>query len=433
MLRPAFLLLLFVPLLSLAQKADKRVVKALQADIAYLASEDLQGRTTGSDGERKAADYLIARYEKLKIPAFGGSYRHPFTFVRGIEMNDTRIVLGGQSNLLGGDAFPLPFSANAAVAGDVLVEVQELGAIWLLPLFASMDEAADAKFNWQESAYRQAIQAAKDGATGVVFYDNYGATTALKFDPLCALPRVKIPVAYVGHKQWKELSGNGANMVSVTLDIRLSKPDRKADNVVAWIDNKASKTLVIGANYDQLGTFEAAGAGGTIHAANDNASGTAAVLQLAEWLKKNRLRNYNIILAHFSGGRIGQLGATAFCKESGFEASQIAGMMDLYTIGQLTDSAIKLQLSPGAGFPARTAMSSTLRKAGIGEAPFGARPGGSEYEAFERNGISALAISGESRVTEAGRPEHINYNAEARIIAAIQVFLRQMDATAGKQ
>src|SRR5690606_22944227 len=93
MLRPAFLLLLFVPLLSLAQKADKRVVKALQTDIAYLASEDLQGRTTGSDGERNAADYLIARYEKLKIPAFGGSYRHPFTFVRGIEMNDTRIVL----------------------------------------------------------------------------------------------------------------------------------------------------------------------------------------------------------------------------------------------------------------------------------------------------------------------------------------------------
>jgi aminopeptidase YwaD len=410
MLRPALLLLLLTPIVLFAQKADQRVIKGLQADIAAVAGGAAENRAAGSEGERKTAAYLISRYEKLKIPAWGDAYLHPFKFVNGLDAGDTRIVLGGQPGLLGGEAFPLPFSGNGKVSGDVLIEVQELGAIWILPLYSSAEEAANPRFDWESAAWKQGKQAIRDGATGIVFYDNYGSTHAPQFNPLSKHEKLRIPMVFVGHRQWTDLTSADANMLSVTLDVKLSKPERSAANVIAWIDNKAAQSIVIGANYDQ----------GRATGANDNASGTAALLQLAEGLKKARLRNYNIILAHFSGGRVGQAGAAAFIAEPGFEAGKITGMIDLYTIGQLGDSS--LQFSPGAAFQAGLLREVLLQKSGFRETPFTERKGGTESGVFAKRGIPVISISGNNT------NDQINYAAEARLIALLQNALKKMDA-----
>ena len=49
------------------KKGDRKMEKQLQTDITYLASDSLEGRRTGTDGERKAADYIESRYKKLNI------------------------------------------------------------------------------------------------------------------------------------------------------------------------------------------------------------------------------------------------------------------------------------------------------------------------------------------------------------------------------
>src|SRR6202012_3128310 len=68
------------------KKADRKVAKQLQADITYLASDELEGRRTGFDGERKAADYIESRYKALGILPYEGRYRYPFQFTYGKEI-----------------------------------------------------------------------------------------------------------------------------------------------------------------------------------------------------------------------------------------------------------------------------------------------------------------------------------------------------------
>ncbi len=425
MLRPALFLLLFMPLLGQAQKPDRRAVKALQTDIGFLASETLRG----PEGERKAADYLVARYEKLKIPAYGSAYRHPFSFAYGLETGNSRIVLGGQSNLLGGEAFPLPFSSNGTVSGEVLVEVQEQGAIWILPLYASAEEAANPRFDWEGAAWKQGREAIRDGATGIVFYDNYGSIHAPRFNPLSKRERLAIPMAFVGNRQWKDLTAAGANMISVALDIKLSEPERNAANVLAWIDNKAPLTVVIAAHYDHLGYGEN---GEIRNGADDNASGTAALLQLAEWLKKNRLRKYNYLFAHLAGEELGGQGSKAFGSESGIDGSRIACVLDLDMIGRLDDSAQRLTLQGYSSSPAWSQVRDILHQAGFSVDAGGSDRSHLDHASFYRSGIPVLSISaGESSGyhTPDDSIDRINYAGEARIIGAAESILRKLDAS----
>src|SRR5688572_23963201 len=74
---------------------SKKVVTRLKRDISYLASDALEGRRTGSEGERKAADYIIEGYTKAGIPAYKTGYRYPFTFVNGKEITQSTIIMIG--------------------------------------------------------------------------------------------------------------------------------------------------------------------------------------------------------------------------------------------------------------------------------------------------------------------------------------------------
>src|SRR6187401_1840939 len=119
------LIVLLAGFSSFAQSgADRKVIKALQTDIGYLASDALEGRRTGTEGERRAADYIIAQYKKLKIPAYGKSYLQPYTFVRGRELGNSSITVAGEPQQLGTEIFPFAFSGNGDVSGDVLIDVQ---------------------------------------------------------------------------------------------------------------------------------------------------------------------------------------------------------------------------------------------------------------------------------------------------------------------
>ena len=249
-------LLLVLSATGFAQKVDRKLVKALQADIGYLASDAMEGRRTGTEEEQKAGDYLISRYQKLKIPPYGAAYRHPYPFVRGREMGTTTISVGGQSMQMGAEVFPFAFSANAEVSGEVLVDVQEQGAIWTLPLYASADEAADPHFDVEKTAWEKAKDAASTGALAVLFYDPYDAKYPPAFNPRSDFDVLSIPVAFVSHKQWQKLIAGGANTIAIRMDIHLTKPEYTSNNIAAYIDNHAPLTVVIGAHYDHLGYGE---------------------------------------------------------------------------------------------------------------------------------------------------------------------------------
>lgn len=348
----SFISLLAQP--SVAQrKADKKALSQIKTDIEYLASDALEGRRTSSAGEQKAADYIIAHYKKEQIPAYKNAYKHPFPFVYGKEMSpSTSIYIGGENMNLKDEAFPLPFSANTThkLHSEVLPDVLEQGNVWLVNLYKDKEEGEDAHFDWEKTMYDRAKDAKKQGATAVIFYDGYNSKYPPAFMRMSETETLDIPVAFISYDMYERYVRNRTDGVEIDLTVNIKKSEFMGTNVAAYIDNKAPYTVVIGAHYDHLGYGEDGnstytGKDKAIHnGADDNASGTAGLMQLASWIKAKKLKTYNYLFVHFSGEELGLFGSKAFVKELGKDTSDIAYMINMDMIGRLNDSTHALTL-----------------------------------------------------------------------------------------
>lgn len=111
-------------------------------------------------------------------------------------------------------------------------------------------------------------------------------------------------------------------------------------NVIGYIDNKAEKTVIIGAHYDHLGI----GGAGSLYAdgeaihngADDNASGVGVMLQLAEKLKDS-ISGSNYIFIAFSGEEMGLLGSNYFSKNPTIDLKKANFMINMDMVGRLRE------------------------------------------------------------------------------------------------
>ena len=126
------------------------------------------------------------------------------------------------------------------------------------------------------------------------------------------------------------------------------KPDekeaRKGKNVVGYIDNGAATTVIIGGHYDHLGM----GGHGSRHAgdpmihngADDNASGIAALIYIADYLKKSTYTNNNYLFIAFSGEELGLYGSKNYVNAPTIELDQVNYMLNMDMIGRLNSEKV---------------------------------------------------------------------------------------------
>ncbi|GAB7256120.1 M28 family peptidase [Polaribacter sp. OB-PA-B3] len=118
------------------------------------------------------------------------------------------------------------------------------------------------------------------------------------------------------------------------------------NNVIAYLDNNVENTIIIGAHYDHLGY----GGDGSLHrdsmkaihnGADDNASGIAILLHLADRLKQKNLNNNNYLFMAFSGEEMGLLGSNYFVKNPTIDTKKVSYMINMDMVGRLKqDSAL---------------------------------------------------------------------------------------------
>lgn len=109
-------------------------------------------------------------------------------------------------------------------------------------------------------------------------------------------------------------------------------------NVIGYIDNNSPYTVVIGAHYDHLGM----GQEGSLHAgepaihngADDNASGTAALIKLAADMRNAKLKN-NVLFIAFTGEEKGLWGSNYFVKNPTIDLSSVNFMINMDMVGRL--------------------------------------------------------------------------------------------------
>jgi Zn-dependent M28 family amino/carboxypeptidase len=124
---------------------------------------------------------------------------------------------------------------------------------------------------------------------------------------------------------------------------------RSANNVVGFLDNNAPVTVVIGAHYDHLGlghdhnSLDPNPIGKIHNGADDNASGTAGVIELANHFSKNKTKEpFNFLFICFSGEELGLIGSKKYCEAPDLDLKTVSYMINMDMIGRLNDSTQKL-------------------------------------------------------------------------------------------
>lgn len=121
-----------------------------------------------------------------------------------------------------------------------------------------------------------------------------------------------------------------------------NSPQINSTNVAAYLDNGAENTIVIGAHYDHLGlghdhnSLEANPQGKIHNGADDNASGTAGVIELARYFAKNGVKEqHNFLFLCFSGEELGLVGSKKYTETPTINLSKVSFMVNMDMIGRL--------------------------------------------------------------------------------------------------
>lgn len=425
-------------------RAERRSIEQLKTDIGYLASDELEGRRTGSEGERKAAAYIEKRYKEAEIGPYNNSYVYPFTFTTGKEIaNVSHISVNSNRLKMPDEGFILPFSANKRAYSEVIPDVLEQGNVWIMPLYEEKDDAQDAHFDWEKAAYEKCKNAIVHGATGVLFYDNYGAKFPPEFNPKSEYDVLDIPVGYINFKAYQQhlIDHEQRTLPNIAVEVNgyLKKAEITGHNVAAYIDNKAPYTVVLGAHYDHLGYGED---GNSLNAkkdrqihngADDNASGTAALLQLAAQIKASKLRHYNYLFVNFSGEEMGLIGSKAIVKDARLDSTKIAYMINMDMLGRLNDSTHKLTVGGIGTSPIWSSVMNTKLNKNFKIVIDSSGVGPSDHSSFYYAGVPVLFFF-TGLHTDYHKPsddaDKINYAGEAQVMRYIYSIVEKMDKQA---
>lgn len=319
-------ILLFLPILAVGQSKRKLRIAAekeqsltlsnLQKHVKYLADDQLQGRRTGTAGEIMAMEYLIQQYKLLGIePKGSNGFVQEFEINEGLQIEEaTFLEVSGKKLLLNEEYFPVAFSANKAIKGTPAIALSEAGQPWFRDLKELLEEnKTNPHFDVEAVIKKIANEAAAKNATSLLIYNTSSIVDNVQFNKNDQSPSLSIPVIYITKKGVTKYFSDPAATLPIELSVKLSAKVRKARNVVAFINNNAPNTVILGAHYDHLGYGEDKnsldGLNEIHNGADDNASGTAALLELARKLKQKAPPANNYLLMHFSGEELGLMGS----------------------------------------------------------------------------------------------------------------------------
>jgi len=373
----------------------------LQAHVTTLASDEFDGRLTGSPGETRAAEYIVQQLKEIGAQPLAGQtdFRLPFQFTAGTKDGGSSVTTRGET-FEGADMVQaLSFSDNAEVSGDVVFagygivvpDTQDFGydsyqgldvKDKIVVVLRYFPEETDPQTRGILSRYAglryKAMAARQRGARALLVVTgprspNAGLTVGMTFDTALAgsgIVAVSVndrvaQTLWRGREQSLEEaqraldSGNPHVMgfaldgVTATIAAEVVRETRTGYNVAGVLPATGSPLpkpwIALGAHYDHLGrgnhgnSLASSEEANRIHAgADDNASGTAAVLAVGALLSSGD-RGRNVLLTFWSGEEIGLVGSGAFVGAPPIPIDQLAAYINFDMVGRMTDNKLTLQ------------------------------------------------------------------------------------------
>lgn len=422
------------------KKADKQIMASLKQYIGYLADDKLEGRRTGTNGEKTASLYIMSAFEKNNLSPKGTDG----SFIQEFEVNDGKQIMPATSLLINGtelkagkDFFPMPWSANGTVESVTSPALPEKNVPWFIDTKELVEKNKEnPHFDLASAVQAEAGDKAKRGATALIIYNTGSAKDEFSFDAKDKSPVLTIPVVYL----FKEVAAKYLPDVSASYNVKLktelAEKKRTGRNVIAYLDNKASNTVILGAHYDHLGYGEDHNSlyNGTekmIHnGADDNASGTAALMELSRLLKNSKYKNNNYLFIAFSGEELGLYGSKYFTEHPTIDMNKVTYMINMDMLGRLNDSTHGLTIG---GYGTSPSWSSTLAIADekyfkINIDSSGTGP--SDHTSFYRKNIPVLFFFTGTH-SDYHKPsddaDKINYAGETKVLKYIYTVVEKLN------
>lgn len=431
---------LFFPVLLLAsavcaqklKKEDKLILANLRGHIAYLADDKLEGRRAGSNGEKLAMEYISGQFKTIGLlPKGSDEYYQPFEINEGKQIgNETILIINEASLKAGDDFFPFLFSAEKKVEASPAIAIQEPDMPWFFDLKDIIEEnKANPHFDLVEYIKTNSRKAQDRGATAVILFNTSADDDKLVFNPKDKSEKLAIPVIYVSKEAAKKYLNDETATLNIKLNVNIVEKKRTGHNVIGYIDNAAATTVIVGAHFDHLGYGEDGNSmlrtgEKLIHnGADDNASGTAALIELARILKTSKAKNNNYLFIAFSGEELGLFGSKYFTEHATIDLRSANYMINMDMVGRLNDSTKALAVGGYGTSPQWATVINTQDK----KIPFAIKidssgSGPSDHTSFYRKDIPVLFFfTGQHR--DYHRPsddaDRINYEGELKIITYV--------------
>jgi Zn-dependent M28 family amino/carboxypeptidase len=303
------------PVLGFCQDVNKLIKQDdVERIIKTLSADDMEGRGVFTRGIEKAATFIEGEFKAAGLKPFTGNtgFRQSFNMVR-----------------------TTPVSAKVTLNGaDVPAE--------------KVVVSASSSFNWTSAAGIEVIKLTADknliseyqglmasDKKAIVLVDTSFAKTYARLVSRAKRGGTSFKSATTGNKQLVFVMGALDDVKTLAVNYEVTIKEQPLFNVVGVIPGKSkpNEYVVFGGHYDHLGIIKKAGEPDTIaNGADDDASGTTAVISLAKYYKKLNNNERTLIFVAFTAEETGGYGSQYFSKQ--LDPDKVVALFNIEMIGK---------------------------------------------------------------------------------------------------
>lgn len=332
------------------------------AHVRFLADDALEGREVGSPGARCAAAYIADRFRAVGLEPAGrdGTWFHTFPVRTGARLGEgSALQISGEAYEVGKAWLPVGFSAGADVeaplvyAGHLLsrpgspeaTEAHTPVAGRIVVAEWGDPDVPSGRSLRADPHFKATIAAGRDAAGLLVLLPE-----GMDFPGLAEETRnqLSIPVGVVSGPAAETVRAAARSGADARLAADVTPVFTDARNVAGILPGsdpeRADEYVVVGAHYDHLGWGGegslAPDARAVHNGADDNASGTAALLEIAGALARGAAPARSVLFLAFTGEEKGLWGSARFVADPTVPLDHAVAMLNLDMVGRLTEERL---------------------------------------------------------------------------------------------
>ena len=397
-------LLVSAPLITTGQISTPAITAdELRAHVKYLASDELEGRGSGTEGNRKAALYIADHMREygLKPAGDSGTYYQSFDFISAVKLGrNNRCSIEGaavgtdtQTLTLDTDFRPLGFTTNDSITAPIVFvgygisapddkfdeykDIDVNGKIIVALRYGPDGSSPHSQFYKYTSFRDKARTAREHGAKAIIIipgpideaedeliklsYDQSFASSGIMavsmkravIEPLFKAQGKELKTVQEQINDTKEPQPIELTGISMSLNAEVDFVKERTANVIGYLQGNDPKlkdeVVIVGAHFDHLG-YGGPGSGSLVpdvreihNGADDNASGSAALMELEQAFATERTNlKRSLLFIAFSGEELGTLGSAYYVNHPSFPLDRSVAMVNMDMVGRLHDRSLTI-------------------------------------------------------------------------------------------